>query len=48
MPRWLIRQNLQQPETSSFEEPDLMSGFFMPVIQALSVKMRNSNILIPI
>ncbi|AZD17688.1 hypothetical protein C4K25_4782 [Pseudomonas chlororaphis] len=25
-----------------------MSGFFMPVIQSLSVKTRNTNILIPI
>jgi hypothetical protein len=45
---WLIPQNILPPDLTDFKEPDPASGFFMPVIQALSPKMRNTNILIPI
>ncbi len=33
---------------AKIQEPDLVSGFFMPVIQLLRCKTRNTNILIPI
>ena len=45
---WVFQQNFLQRNYQVSNEPDLTSGFFMPKIQVLRAKTRNTNILIPI